>query len=91
LAASIPETYGISPRYRGKSCQSVMSKIFKHVHGQSSLVLAETRVSGVRVYRENGFALLHSRAMPHGEIAITREGRSWKVQWPIGTELHPLD
>jgi hypothetical protein len=92
LAASVAEDYGRPPgppSLRGSSCHAVMTKLFKQVPDQPPAVLARTRVTDVRTYGGRGFALLRSKAMPHGEIPVIREGSRWTVQWLIGREIGP--
>jgi hypothetical protein len=65
----------------------VMSKLFRQVPGQPSAVLGATEVTGVRVKGRKGYALLHSRAMPEGDISVERELGVWKVGALIGGAL----
>ena len=71
---------------RGKTCAAVMEKVFRHVPGQSLASLAAVEVTGVRVQGDSGFALLHSPAMAHGEVAIKRYGRRWRLITLMGRE-----
>jgi hypothetical protein len=92
LARSVAEDYGRPPgppAIRGNSCHVVMTKLFRRIPHQPASVLAKTRVTGVRIYHDRGFALLHSSAMAHGEVAVGREGKRWKLQWLIGREVGP--
>jgi hypothetical protein len=92
LARAVAEDYGRPPgppAIRGNSCHVVLTKLFKRIPGQPASVLARTQVTGVRVYRDRGFALLHSSAMAHGEVAVTREGSRWRLEWLIGREVGP--
>jgi hypothetical protein len=92
IAASVPEDYGQAPGpldIRGKTCAVVMSKLFKHVHGQSSADLATTKVTEVRINSEDGVVQLSSRGMPKGEIIVEREGHGWKVAVLIGSRPRP--
>jgi hypothetical protein len=93
LVHAVPEDYGQAPGpayARGKTCPVVMSKLFKHVAGHPA-DLAATEVTGVRVYRDRGFAMLRSKTTPNGEIFVERAGRSsWKVGVLIGRERPPI-
>lgn len=92
LADSVAEDYGRPPgpaALRGSTCRAVMTKLFRRVPDQPAAVLARTEVTGVRVYQGRGFALLHSSAMPHGEVAVARQGDRWRLQWLIGREVGP--
>jgi hypothetical protein len=87
LAKAVPEDYGQPPgppALRGKTCAAVMSKLSRYVPGQPTAVLAATKVTGVRLRGAQGFVQLSSTAMRTGEIAIAREGSSWKVEVLIG-------
>lgn len=84
LARSVVEDYGQLPANRGKTCAAVMKRVFRHLAGQPPVVLAHTRVTGIRISGGGGFAQLHSSAMATGEIALTKDGTAWKVAVLIG-------
>lgn len=87
LEEGIPEDYGKPPgppEWKGKTCAVVMSKVFKHVPGQPAAVLAATRVTGIRLIGNHGFAQLSSSAVPTGEISVQREGKAWKIETLLG-------
>jgi hypothetical protein len=89
LAASIVEDYGEgggASYLHGHSCREVMAKVFRHVPGQPAAMLAAVRVTGVRAQGDAGFVLLRSPAMPHGEVAVRRSGRGWRLVALIGRE-----
>jgi len=88
MASSVPEDYGQSPApadLRGKTCAEVMSKLFRHPYHLSTADLATTRVIGVRVNGNHGFALLKSKMLRLGEMVVEREGDLWKVGVLIGS------
>lgn len=90
LEHSVAEDYGHAPAplaWRGNTCQVVLGKFFKRVPQQPRSSLAETTVTAVRVYRNSGYALLHSKTMPHGQLAVQRAHGVWKVEWLIGREI----
>jgi hypothetical protein len=90
LSESVAEDYGQAPgpaSLAGKTCQVVMSKLFRQVPGQPSSVLATTEVTGVRVKGRKGYALLRSKAIPEGDISVERELGTWKVVTLIGGAL----
>jgi hypothetical protein len=92
LAASVPEDYGQAPGpvyARGKTCPLVTSKIFAHIPGGPA-DLASTEVTGVRVYRDHGFAELRSKLHPNGEIFVDRYHGVWTIGVLIGKERPPL-
>jgi hypothetical protein len=87
VALSLPKDYGnsSSPSYmHGKSCPAVLSNMFKHLPGQTTADLASTKVTGVRVRGNHGFAQFTSRSFPTGEIAVGKEGGTWKLMVVIG-------
>ena len=84
LAKSVPEDYGRSGPFQGKTCPEVMAKVFKRVAGQPSGVLAATKVTGIRISGNRGFVQLSSSAMPTGEIYVLRKDGMWKVGALIG-------
>lgn len=90
LSESVAEDYGQAPgpaNLRGKTCEVVMSKLFRQLPGQPGPVLAATEVTGVRVEGRKGYALLHSTAIPEGDIAVEREVGTWRVGTLIGGAL----
>jgi hypothetical protein len=87
LSESVAEDYGQAPGpayLNGKTCAVVMAKLFRRLPGQSPSVLAATEVTGVRVNGRKGYALLHSAAIPEGDIPVTRELGTWRVGTLIG-------
>jgi hypothetical protein len=90
LSESVAEDYGQAPApasLAGKTCEVVMSKLFRQVPGQPSAVLATTVVTGVRVKGRKAFALLRSKAMPEGDVPLQRELGIWKIGTLIGGPL----
>ncbi len=88
FASSLPEAYGHTsglPYLRGgKSCQAILSLLFKHFHAK---LAGTTAVTGVRVASSSAIALLGSSRMPAGEISMQREGSVWKLAAMLGTAL----
>jgi hypothetical protein len=90
LSESVAEDYGQAPApasLAGKTCQAVMSKLFRQVPGQPPAVLATTVVTGVRVKGRKAYALLHSKTMPEGYVSVQRELGTWKLGTLIGGAL----
>jgi hypothetical protein len=88
-AATMVEDYGqgsAGPAYlsTGKSCQAVMSLIFKHAH---SKLTGAVHVTGARVNGGEAYALLGSTTMPAGFIIVRREAGRWKIGTIIGGPL----
>lgn len=84
LANSVAEEYGGAVGLRDSSCSIVLPRLFEHVPALSTADLASTRVTGVRLRGARGFVQLSSRGMLTGEIAIQREGGSWKLVALVG-------
>jgi hypothetical protein len=84
VASSVAEDYGRTRASSGTTCTKVMTKLFRHIAGQPPSVLAQTRVTGIRVRGNIGFAQLRSSAMPTGEIALERDRGTWKVAVLVG-------
>lgn len=92
LAAAVPEDYGRAPGpvyARGNTCATVLSKLFRHLHA-SAAAFAATEVTDVRIYRNHGFAELHSKVTPNGEIFVERQGGPWRVGVTLGKEQAPI-
>ena len=88
LARSVPEDDGgfAGPIYLrgGKTCQAVLSMLFRHFHRQ----LAETiTVVRVRVEGSDARVIFSSRTMPASSIALVRADGSWRVPTLIGQPL----
>ena len=91
LANAVAEDYGQAPGPSylrgGKTCQAVMSLLFKHDHHQ---LIAEVRtldMTRVRVKGNIGLAVLGFRAMPEREISVSREGSVWKINALLDSQL----
>ncbi len=79
---SIPEDYGQSPGppgLRGKTCATVMTKLFKQRHSRRVSDLAALRVTGVRVRGRKGFALLALSTPGKRYISLEREHGTWRI------------
>lgn len=91
LSESIPEDYGQSPPgppyLHGKTCPAVMTLLFKHLHPQIALELPKLEVVRVRLIEHHGIAVLRFGALPERQISVAREGRSWKIQGLIDSEI----
>jgi hypothetical protein len=89
VAAAVPEDYGRSsgPAYLrgGKTCEAVMSRMFKHMHGE--LAGAVIVVTGVRVSNDEGVALLGSTTLPASEIYVRRGHGVWQIDAVSGRAL----
>ncbi len=87
LAKGVPEDYGRAPNpayMRGTTCPQVLSGLFKSLDGQNSTDLATTKVTGVRLMDNHGFAQLSSKTTPTAQVAVVHEGTKWKLSVVIG-------
>jgi hypothetical protein len=92
LAESVPEDYGQfdgPPYMRGaKTCQAALTGLFKHWHSLLTLEVPKLEVTHVRLIEHHGFALLSFGApLPEREIPVGREGRAWKIERLLDSEL----
>lgn len=84
LAESVVEDYGESqppgPSYmRGATCAQVLDNLFKHFHAKLVAELPQLQVKQVRLEEHHGVALLDFGTMPERQIAVTREGPTWRM------------
>jgi hypothetical protein len=83
VAGSIVEEYGQGPGRSGppgKTCATVVSRLFKRSHRELADELSTLEVTSVRVEGQRGWALLRfgsSRAP--GRMLTHREGSVWKI------------
>jgi hypothetical protein len=80
FAKGLAEDYGRSPGPTylrgGKSCQTVLAKLFLHFHPQltNSVTITNARVNG-----NQGLALLGSHTMPASDMPVERKNGHWKI------------
>jgi hypothetical protein len=83
FAEEVAETYGgpSAPAYlRGETCAVVLHRLFVHEHRKLVREAATLRVTGVRVKRLRGMALLHfGHAPEERDISVHLEHGVWKV------------
>jgi hypothetical protein len=87
LEEAVPEDYGQPPAasyLRGKTCSTVMSKLFAHLPDRRSGALTKTTITGVRLYDKRALVQLSSPSMPTGDLLVRREHHVWKVETLIG-------
>jgi hypothetical protein len=91
VAKNAPEDYGESfgPHHlHATSCPAVLSLVFKYRRGGPTADLTAIKVASVHVDDHGvGVAFLRAPGMPSGEIAVQREGNSWKVLQLLGSAL----
>ncbi|HEY5287020.1 MAG TPA: hypothetical protein VIJ50_07940 [Solirubrobacteraceae bacterium] len=88
FARALPEDYGQAPGpsyLRGaKTCQAVLSRLFRREHGQLARKL---EVTGVRVEGAYAYALFGSSVTPAGYVPVEREHGTWWIGAMIGSTL----
>jgi hypothetical protein len=88
FAKAIPEDYGQAPGPSylrgGKTCQAVMSLLFKHVHRE---LTGAIKVTGVRVAGSQAYAFLGSSTMFASYIVARRRHGVWTIDGLLGGPL----
>lgn len=91
LEESVPEDYGISPPgqpyMKGTTCPAVLAGVFKHFHPQLAAELPKLEVARVRVQGRHGDVILSFGKMPMREIQTSLEGRTWRVDALLDSEV----
>ncbi len=83
IAETIAEDYGELPALRGKTCTTVVSKLFAQHHQQLTVDSATLEVTGVRVEGGRALALVRFAKAPVPDyIAVHREGSVWRI-WEL--------
>lgn len=78
VAETIAEEYG-GAHGQDRSCASVASMLFRHLHRRYAADAASLQVMGVRVEGNRGLALLDFKRMPDRHIMVHREGDTWRI------------
>lgn len=81
---AIPVDYGQfgSPYLRGaKTCQAVLSRMFRHNHGE---LTAPVEVTGVLAKGIRAYAVLNSTTMPASIIPVVHQHGVWLIDAPLG-------
>jgi hypothetical protein len=91
LAESVAEDYGHTPPgpiySHGRTCPEVMTRMFAHFHPQLTLELPKLRVAHVRLVEHHGLAILSFGTLPERQISVAREGKTWKVETVLDSEI----
>jgi hypothetical protein len=90
IARSIPEDIGRppgEPYLRGDTCAAVLSKVFTLNSKQLGAYAAALEITGVRVDRDQGMAVLGFKTLPGREIPLAREAGTWKIAGLLDREL----
>ncbi|MGA9285387.1 MAG: hypothetical protein WBV85_08085 [Solirubrobacteraceae bacterium] len=90
IAKLYPQSLGVGgpPYLRGlKTCAEIVSKLFDQNHTQVRADAATLRVTNVRVEGKLGLAVLAFNGRPGRQMETIREHRSWKMLFPLDTEL----
>ncbi|MFZ2114909.1 MAG: hypothetical protein WAU77_14395 [Solirubrobacteraceae bacterium] len=94
LAESVPEDYGgashqplPAPYLRGETCAAVLTGLFKHLHAQLTVEVPKLEVARVRVEEHHALVLLRFGKLPERQIPVAREGRIWRMEELLDSEL----
>jgi len=80
IAESVPENAGHTPSLRGKTCATVMSKLFGQRHAMFAEKNASLKVLDVRIEGDKALAVLNFTAIPEVRQMIERRiGGTWKI------------
>ena len=81
------DTLAQSGRLEGKGCGAVLSSLLADQAPQYRDRIAGVEVTGARVRKDRGLALIHIEAVPEEVIPVRREDGSWKVAALAGSEI----
>ncbi len=87
---AIPEDYGQPPgppALRGKTCATVLTKLFRIEHAKLAKTSGSVEVTGVRVLGDEGRALIGFAGLPASYLQLHRERKTWKVEGPLAVSL----
>jgi hypothetical protein len=91
FAESVPEDYGLVPGplyMRGaRTCAAALALLFKHFHALLAVEVPRLAVTRVRLVAHHGFALLGFGSLPERQIAVAREGHTWRIAALLDSEL----
>jgi hypothetical protein len=80
IAESVAEQDGHSPALRGRTCPTVLTKLFSHYHRLLAEKSASLKVVSVRVEGDKAMAVLDFRSIPVVRLMSERRiGRRWKL------------
>lgn len=63
-----------------RTCPQVLSRMFKHRHGELTQPIA---VTGVLTRADHAFAIVDSPKMPDSIVSLQREDGAWRVNTPL--------
>jgi hypothetical protein len=87
FAMALPVDYGqFGPSYlRGaRTCQAVLTRIFKHSHDE---LTAPIKINGVLAKGNHAYAVLDSRKMPASILPLVEEHGTWMVYAPLAGRI----
>jgi hypothetical protein len=86
-AIPLPYTPGPESPLKGKTCPVVVSWLFREDRARLRSEIGSLRVTGLRVSGRHGLALLGFTPARERYIAVIREGRVWKVEGLLDSQL----
>jgi hypothetical protein len=88
LARSVAQDYGRAPGplylRGGKTCSSVLSMLFRHLHGE---LAAAVKVLQVRLDGTGAQVVFSSSKMRASDVVLTEQGGSWRIEGLLGRPL----
>jgi hypothetical protein len=90
LSRAVPQEYAPAPgssALRGRKCPEVASMLFQLDRRRLVAEVATVQVVSLRVEGSRGWAVLGFRTMPERVIAVAREGRAWKIDGLLDSEM----
>ncbi len=85
---TIPEDYGEEPELSGKTCATIMSKLFAQRHAELLRDSATLKVIDARVQGNRALLLLRfNGAAEPNHIAAHHEGSAWKIWELLATHM----
>lgn len=80
IAETLPENYGDNPALRGKTCATVLAKLFKETHSVRAEKSATLKMYALRVKGERALTLLSFATAPEvRQILERRVNGIWKI------------
>jgi hypothetical protein len=78
---------GASYLSSGTTCPQVLTLLFKHYQAQLAVEVPMLKVARVRLDQRHGLAILSFGKLPERQISVAREGRTWKIENLLDSEL----
>jgi hypothetical protein len=84
---AVVESFGHSPKLRGKGCGPALASEMAKVPPQFRKLDRTVEVTGARIKGDRGYALFRSIAVLPSELPIRREGGAWKLDSIVASPL----